>query len=239
MQGQGPADRSPKEESALQLMENQADPTPKDVNGGNGQGGSLVLVEHGEEDNRPEAVFLRRIGKVAAEAARRATLYTVADWTQRAERHSESVVREMGTMLGQHLEATASQTAATWQQHRADLLDLHASVQGRLRLHEDVISSIGGGLEHVRQHAQLQGIELERLEATAHSAEHGAAQRMADEMGRKIEALERHLTDNEATFAATSQRLADEAQLASAMDSERRARAMEETCKRCTVQCAH
>ena len=51
--------------------------TPMEVNG---TGGGVTDSQQGDEANRPEQILLRHVEAVAAEAARRETLFAVTEW---------------------------------------------------------------------------------------------------------------------------------------------------------------
>ena len=87
----------------------------------NGNGGGVTGTQHGEQENRPEQFLLRHVGAVAANAARRATLLAVAEWSNSAGQQQNAALRGMGEMLGQQLKAAANQAAAQ-QLHQASEL---------------------------------------------------------------------------------------------------------------------
>ena len=75
----------------------------------NGNGGGVTDLQHGEREDQPQHLLLRHVGNVAAAAARRATLFAVAEWSNAAGQHQNAVLRGMGEALGQQLELTANQ----------------------------------------------------------------------------------------------------------------------------------
>ena len=106
---QGQLRGSPEEETAREMVVYRGQSDPMHVNG-NGEGSAVS--QHGEEEDQPANVMLRQIGAVAAAAARRATLLTVAEWTQRAVESLEATIRGMGEAIGQQLELVVNQMAA-------------------------------------------------------------------------------------------------------------------------------
>ena len=140
----------PTNESSGQLVPYQGDPTPMEVNG-NGSG--VGDPQHGDEQHRPELLLLRQVGSVAAEAARRATLLTVAEWSSRAGQQQNAALRGMGEAVEEQLLAASNQAAALQQHQGRELQALQEGVHGRLATQEGAISVIGAGLEGVRQRA--------------------------------------------------------------------------------------
>ena len=84
----------------------QGNATPMDVYR---NGGGVADGQQGEEANQPAQLLLRHVGGVAAAAARRATLYTIAEWTNLAGQQQNAALRCMGEALGQQLEAASNQ----------------------------------------------------------------------------------------------------------------------------------
>ena len=72
---------NPVDQTAGQMVPYLGDATPMELNG---NGGGVTDSQHGETENRPAQFLLRHVGAVAAEAARRATFYTVAEWSNAA-----------------------------------------------------------------------------------------------------------------------------------------------------------
>ena len=95
---------------------------------------------------------------------------------------------------------------------------------GRIALQEGAILAIGAGLEVVRHRAETQAQEFGRLQVAVQGNWQQAEQWIKAEMDRRMEAIRKRLTESEAHFSATNQRLEDEAKLAGAIDGERFAR---------------
>ena len=165
-------------------------------------------------------VMLWQTGTVGAAIVRRATLLMVAEWTQRAGESSEATICGMGEAIGQHLELAVNQTAAAQQHQGLELRALQEGVHGRLSFQEGAILAISAGLEGVRLWAEMQAMELGKMEAAIEGSWQQVEQRIKEEMDRGMEHFGKHLAERDAHFSEANQRLADEAELAGAVESE-------------------
>ena len=87
----------------------------------NGNVGGVTASQRDEEENRPAHLLLRLVEAVAAEAAWRATLYTVAEWSNSAGQQQNAALRGMAETLEQQLEAAVNQAAQTQLQQGHEL----------------------------------------------------------------------------------------------------------------------
>ena len=86
---------------------------------------------------------------------------------------------------------------------------------------------IGAGLEGVRQRAENQAKEFGRMQAAVRGDWQRAEEWIKGEIDRRMDQMGQRLSEAEAQFSATSQRLEDEVKLAGAMEERRLARIQE------------
>ena len=112
------ASGNPGDQTAGQMVPYRGNATPMELNG---NGGGVTDSQHGERENRPAQLLLRHVGAVATEAARRATLFAVAEWSNSAGQQQNAALRGMGEALGQQLEAASNQAVAQRLQQASEL----------------------------------------------------------------------------------------------------------------------
>ena len=89
---------------------------------------------------------------------------------------------------------------------------------------EGAILAIGTGLEGVRIRAEMQAMELGRMQAAVQDSWQQAEQRINEEMDRRMAQMGKELEERNAQLLEANQRLANEAELAGAVECRRFAR---------------
>ena len=93
------------------------------------------------------------------------------------------------------------------------------------------ILAIDAGLEGVGLRAEMQAMELGRMQAVVQGSWQQAEQRISEEMDRRMAQMGKKLVERDAHFLEATQRLANEAGLADVMESQRFVRTQEDVSK--------
>ena len=193
-----------------------------------GNGGGVTDPQHGEEANRPEPLWLRHVEAVAAEAAWRATLRAVAEWSISTGEQQNAALRGMAETLGQQLEAAVNQAAPTQLQQGHELQALQQGVEGRMEAQEGAISAHGVELQNVRERAEMQTTEAERSQAAVQEDWLRTEEGIGKEMAGRMELMGEKIAESEAQFSEANQRPANGVELVGAVDHQRFARTQED-----------